>query len=147
MKYLQEIVLMKQQQLLPLNNYFVKGIAIEETIMNPDKYGLTIMDFCCSNKIAKSYSVFYNNEKVQNLNRYYFSKPAPFLLKMKNADAKKRKKNATFEHVNVGDPVILFNEYKELPWEDYKINYSHYIAAARKIINELESDQTQLKLF
>ncbi len=130
-----------------LNNYFIKDIPIEETIQNPDKYGIHIYEYCCSNKISKDYEVWWNKEKVQNLNRYYFSRSAPFLLKRKKDTAKKRKKNASFEHVNVDDPVILFNEYQEKPWSEYKINYNHYIAKTREVINELQISKKQLSLF
>lgn len=131
-----------------LQNYLVKGIPIEETIISPEKHSLHIYDYCCSNKISKaSYEVFYDGKICQNLNRYYFSTPAPFLLKKKKEGAAKRKINATFEHVNVADPVILFNEFIEKDWKEYNINYNSYIKRARKIINELESSKRQLTLF
>jgi len=130
-----------------LEQYFINNIPIEKVICNPDNFDLTIYDYCQSNKISKEYEVWYNQKIVQNLNRYYFSKPAPFLLKRKKNTAIKRKLNANFEHVNVSDPVILFNEYQKKDWEDYNINYNHYIAKARQIINEMENPYKQLSLF
>jgi len=132
---------------IALNNYFVNNIPIEETICNPEKYNLHIYDYTCSNKISKEYEVWYNNEQIQNLNRYYFSKPAPFLLKRKKENAAKRKLNANFEHVNAGNPVIIFNNYEHKEWQDYKINFNHYLAKCRQIINELNSKRRQLTLF
>lgn len=130
-----------------LSNYFIDNIPIEETIKNPEKYGLNIFDYCKSNKISKDYEVWWNNQVQQNLNRYYFSKPGPFLFKRKKEGAKKRKINATFEHVNVGNPVILFNNYEQKSLKDYNINYNYYIAKTREIIDSLYGDQRQQSLF
>ena len=121
-----------------LEKYFINNIPVEETIRSSKD----IYDFTCSKKIDKTYSVFYNGSQVQNLNRYYFSTPAPLLLKKKKA-----KSSANFENVNVGDPVLLFNEYEEKPIEDYKINYNHYIRRAKEIIGALEIKKQQLSLF
>jgi len=79
-------------------------------------------------------------EKIQNLNRYYFSRNKPYLFKVK-------KGKTTFEHVNVGEGVMLFNKYEKKEWKDYNIDYSHYIAKARKIIDEVTSEKRQLSLF
>jgi len=130
-----------------LNNFFTKGIPIEETISNPDRFDLGIYHYTCSKKISKDYSVYYDNQIVQNLNRYYFSRPAAYLLKKKKSTAKKYKTNATFEHINVGNPVLLFNNYEEKSWAEYDIDYSHYIASTRKIIQEMQAPQMQLSLF
>jgi hypothetical protein len=132
---------------LALERYFVNNIPIEETITNPKKYGWTIDLYCCSKKVSKDYAVYYNGEIVQNLNRYYFNKSAPYLLKLKKEGAKKRRANATFEHLNAGDPVILYNEHVDKSWEEYDINYNSYISRTRKIINELKSAKNQLTLF
>ncbi len=120
-----------------LTLYFVENIPIEESIRNPDKYNFHIYDYCKSNKISKDYEVIYNNNKVQNLNRYYFSQQGPYLFK-------KKKTKDTLEHVNVGKGIILFNKYEEKDWADYKINYNHYIAKAREIINGFENKQLTL---
>lgn len=130
-----------------LNNYFVNNTPLEETISNPEKYGLHIYDYCCSKKFSKDYEIWHDGKIQQNLNRYYFSKPAPFLLKRKKEGASKRKINATFEHVNVSDPVRMFNNYEELPFAEYKVNYGHYISKARAIVDELEISTKQLTLF
>lgn len=123
-----------------LEAYYVNNIDITEYISHPEKYGNHIYDYCLSKKIKKSYSVYHNKQKVQNLNRYYFSKKAPFLYKMKEG------KN-TFEHVNTDGGVILFNKFVELPWDEYDINYTYYIAKTRKIIENINSKQRQGRLF
>jgi len=130
-----------------LENYFINNIPLEETIKNPEKYGLTIFDYCCSKKISHEYDVFYNGSKIQNLNRYYFSHPTPFLFKRKNSTAKKQKANADFEHLHVGESVVIYNKHEPKSWEEYNINYKHYIAKAREIVDLLELKQKQLSLF
>lgn len=122
-----------------LNAFYINNIKPEEFISNPEKYNLHIYDYCKSNKIDKSFSVIWNNDVVQNLNRYYFSKLSPYLYK--------RKKNkTTLENVNVGEGVQLFNNYVEKPFDEYNINYKYYISKTRKIIDEI-NNLNQLKLF
>lgn len=122
-----------------LEQYYINNIKPEEFIKNPEKYNLTIFDYCKSNKIDKKYTVYWNNEIQQNLNRYYFSKNKPYLFKRKN-------NIGTFEHINVGEGVILYNNHIEKDWKDYDINYQHYISQTNKIINEI-NNYNQLTLF
>jgi len=122
-----------------LHNYYINNIEPKEFISNPDKYELHIYDYCKSNKINKDWTVYHNNEVVQNLNRYYFSKNAPYLLKRKNGQG-------NFHQVNVGEGVILFNNFKEKNWKDYNINYNYYISKTNKIIEEI-NNYNQLTLF
>lgn len=122
-----------------LNAYYVNNIKPEEFITNPDKYNLHIYDFCKSNKISKDFIVYYNNEKQQQLNRYYFSKNQPYLFKQKHGIG-------TMQHVNVGEGVKIFNNYEKKEWLNYKINYQYYISSVQKIINQLNNNY-QLTLF
>lgn len=122
-----------------LNAYYVNNIEPKEFITNPDKYNLHIYDFCKSNKISKDFIVFHNNEKQQQLNRYYFSKDKPYLFKQKHG-------TGTMQHVNVGEGVKLFNNYEKKEWLDYKINYQYYISSVQKIIDQLNNNN-QLTLF
>lgn len=122
-----------------LEAYLIHGIDIEEFISNPDKYNLHIYDYCKSNKISKQYVVYWNNEIQQQLNRYYFSKDGTYLYK-------KKYNNTTLEHVNVGEPVLLYNIHEEKPFEDYNINYSYYISKTKAIVSNLYNNY-QLKLF
>ena len=122
-----------------LNAFYVDNIKPEIFIKNPEKYDLHIYDFCKSNKISKDYEVFWNSELQQNLNRYYFSKNSPYLFK-------KKKNKSTFEHINVGEGVQLFNNYISKPWNEYNINYSYYISKTQKIIDEL-NNLNQLSLW
>ena len=122
-----------------LNEYYIRGIPPNEYISNPNKYNLHIYDYCKSNKISKDYVVYWNNEIQQQLNRYYFSKNKPYLFKQKHG-------MGTMQHVNVGEGVEIFNEYKEKPFDEYQINYSYYIRKTQEIIDEV-NNFNQLSLF
>ena len=122
-----------------LEAYYTKDIQPREFISNPDKYDLHIYDYCKSNKIGKDFTVYHNNEKQQQLNRYYFSKNAPYLFKRKHDIG-------TFQSVNVGEGVKIFNNYEKKTWLEYEINYNYYISATKKIIDEI-NNFNQLKLF
>lgn len=122
-----------------LEKYYINNIKPEEVLNNLDKYNISIYDFCKSNKISKDYVVYHNNTIQQQLNRYYFSKSAPYLFK-------KKKTKTTMEHVNVGEGVILFNNYEKKEWEDYNINYTYYLNKIYGIINTI-SNNNQLSLF
>ena len=87
----------------------------------------------------KDYEVWWNNSQAQQLNRYYFSKGAPYLFK-------KKKTKHTMEHVNVGQGVVLFNNYEEKEWKDYNIDYAYYIGKVYEIISEL-NHKNQLSLW
>lgn len=83
--------------------------------------------------------MYHNGNVQQNLNRYYFTKGGPYLFK--------RKQNiGTFQHVNVGEGVTLFNNHIEKPWDEYNINYQYYIRKTRTIIDEINR-YNQLTLF
>lgn len=122
-----------------LEAYYIKNISPKEFISNPNKYDLHIYDYCKSNKIGKDFIVYHNGEIQQQLNRYYFSKSAPYLFKQKYGVG-------TMQHVNVGEGVEIFNNYKQKEWFDYKINYQYYISKTQKIIDEIDNFN-QLSLF
>lgn len=75
----------------------------------------------------------------QQLNRYYFSKKGAYLYKQKHGQG-------TMQHVNVNQPVVLYNTHQEKSWEDYNIDYNYYIASTQKIINTI-NNFNQLTLF
>lgn len=127
-----------------LEKYFVEGIPLEEVIHKPWNHGLHIYDYCVSKKVGRDYDVLYNNEKQQQLNRYYFSKSGYYLYKLKKSG---KKVTGNPQHMHSDSGVILFNKFEEKSWEDYKINYSYYTAKARKLVNEMEKDIRQGDLF
>lgn len=128
---------------LAVKEYFVNGIPIDETIRNHKN----IYDFClrlkvnsgCTAKIKKydSEKGFYTESLSKNT-RYYVSnsKDSGSLLKCFN--------DGRITGVNVGYSSIIFNKYKELPMENYKINYNFYITEANKLINSAENKQLSL---
>lgn len=136
------------EQVIPiaLEKYFVEGIPVEEVIKKPWEHGIHIYDYCVSKKVSRDFDVIYNNEKQQQLNRYYFSKSGYYLFKRGN-DPAKPKSYKKDQHMHKGVGVKLFNKFVELPWEDYKIDYQYYIAKANTLIKELEKDIRQLTLF
>lgn len=136
------------EQVIPiaLEKYFIEGIPVEEVIRKPWEHGIHIYDYCVSKKVSRDFDVIYNNEKQQQLNRYYFSKSGYYLFKRGN-DKSKPKSYGKDQHMHKGVGVKIFNKFEELPWEDYKIDYSYYIAKANTLIKELEKDIRQLTLF
>ena len=122
-----------------LEAYYIKDIEPKEFISNPEKYNLHIYDYCKSNKIGKDFKVYWNNIVQQQLNRYYFSKNKPYLFKRKHDIG-------TMQHVNVGEGVEIFNDYREKTFEEYQVNYSYYIRKTQEIIDEI-NNFNQLSLF
>lgn len=125
---------------LAIQEYFVKGISIEETIKNHRN----IYDFCGRQKFGRdSYGVIHyikDNqsciEEQQKNVRYYISS--------KGAIFEKRYNKGTTELINKGYQVTIFNDFVKKEWEDYNINYTFYIKEAYKIINSIESKQLEL---
>lgn len=127
------------EQVIPraLEAYFVNGISPEEFISNPLKYNISIFDYCCSKKVNKSFNVYYGDDIIQNINRYYFSKKGLYLMKLK------KKSTGNKNHMHKGYSVKLLNIYNpETSFEEYDINYSYYIAKAKRLISEMEFSLT-----
>ena len=62
-----------------VNKYLVDKIPVEETIKNCKD----IHKFITYQKVSKDYSVEYNGELIQRINRYYVSTDGPWLYKCK----------------------------------------------------------------
>lgn len=122
-----------------LELYFVQGLKPEQVLSDPKKYGLHIYDFCASFKVNKDYTVLWNNQKQQRLNRFYVSKNAPYLYKQKNTKSKP-------DNMLKGWGVQIYNLHEEKEFEDYKIDYTYYLSEINKVISELHR-HNQLKLF
>lgn len=122
-----------------LELYFVKGIKPEEVLKKPEEFGLHIYDFCASFKVNRDYTVLWNGQKQQRLNRFYVSKNAPFIYKHKKFKDKP-------DNMLKGWGVQIFNNYEEKSFIDYKIDYTYYLSEINKIISELEH-HNQLTLF
>lgn len=126
-------------------NYFINGVPVEETIKNHlDKthyeigpktfkaYG--IYDFCITQKVGKEMKVYWGDEKVQRINRYYVSRSGQRLTKHKDDKVTSM----------LYKPVQIFNVFEEK--EEYDIDYSYYVTQAMEIIYPIENVQTLFKL-
>lgn len=126
---------------IALEQYFFYGIPIEQTIKNHKN----IYDFCMRLKVDSRFIPEYHyldvdKLKIKNLSkttRYFISKSGGTLYK-RTVESNKR------TGVNVGWVTTIFNNYYELPMEEYNINYQYYIAEAYKIINQIEDNQLSL---
>jgi len=122
-----------------LELYFTKGIKPEEVLDDPVKYNLHIYDFCAAFKCSKQYTVLWNNQKQQRLNRFYVKKNAPYLYKLKNTKDKP-------DNMLKGWGVQLYNNHVEQSFENYQINKTFYLSKINEIIGDLEH-HNQLQLF
>ena len=123
-----------------LKLYFGENIPVNTILENPEKYGLHIYDFCAAKKISKQYTVKYGESETQQLNRFYISKYGKYLSKKKDTKNKA-------DSVIAGYGVMLFNRYEEKPFKEYKVDLSFYKEKINEIINNIEMDRKQLKLF
>lgn len=117
-----------------LIEYFTKGTKPEEFI----KECTNIFDFCISMKSSKKFTVYWNNQKQQRLNRFFVSKSGKYIYK--SEDGKKMK------NMLKGWAVQLYNNHIEQDISNYNIDYSFYISQTRKWISEIER-HNQLTLF
>lgn len=120
---------------IAVRDYFTKGIPIEQTIRNHKD----IYDFTMFQKVGKQFEVEWWNKKQQRINRYYASKRGAYIYKVKGEGSKKK-----MSHMLKGVGVQIFNEYVEKSMEDYQIDYQYYIIEARKLINEIETNQLNM---
>jgi len=122
---------------IALKEYFVNKIPIRKTIIEHND----IYDFCMSTRMGyskatgKPFEAVHNGKQLQRTNRYYASNTGAYLYKFDGA---------THEHVLKDSGVTILNKYEKKNMEDYDINYSFYINAAQKIINDIEPQQLTL---
>lgn len=84
----------------------------------------------------KQYQVWWNGNKVQNLNRFYISKKGAYLYK--------QKAQGKMENVLKGFPIQIYNKHEEKPFEEYNVYLPYYIQKIEKIINVFDNNQTNL---
>lgn len=128
-----------------LQNYFGKGIPIEDTI----KSSPFIWDFIKFERVGKQFEVLWNKIPQQRTNRFYVKRNGPYLYKVKEDlkfDSKSGKQytSKTYQHLLKGFGVQIMNEYKAEAIKDYNINYQYYISGANSLLNELEPKQKLL---
>lgn len=113
--------------------YFTEGISPEEFITNHRN----IYDFCSTPKVdKKKYTVYWNEQKQQNINRFYASKKGAYIYKLSKTTGK-------FENMVKGVAVQLFNDArgKDFPND---IDYHYYITKALEIIQTVDNPQQSL---
>lgn len=128
-----------------LNNYFLKGIPVEETII----LGTDIFDYCLSEKTGPQFTMEYHYlngdkkiiEKLQKTNRFFISKTGGTLMKHKADD--------TYHNAALGWIVTILNRYDESKLQKYldDVDHKYYISEAKKIIEIIEEKQLTLDIW
>jgi len=114
-----------------VENYIFKEICPEKTILNCKD----ISKFAISKKTDKKFLVFYDNKKIQNINRYLiakseFGKPLYYLNKAGNKSK-----------IDYGDNAYLINDLPD-NFDFNIIDYNFYIKKAKEIITKLTTNIT-----
>lgn len=114
-----------------LQKYLVDNIPVEKTIEENlnNKYL-----FCEAKKLNKASEVYWGNQRVQRLNRYYASRNGLYLYV---------KRKDSMHHLNKKAPVQLFNDSSSTN----PIDTRYYLFKIRSIIDVLEKPLRQLSLF
>ena len=120
-----------------INKYFVEGIDPEETIKNCKD----ITKFCTFQKVAKEFSVFYGDEPIAHINRYYMSTNGKMLTKQHVLNGKRI---GSAIALCAASPVTIYNKFNEVNIEDRSINYKYYVSEAYKIIEKMNKKQLSL---
>lgn len=143
----------KSSKIIPiaLQNYYSKGISVEETILNHTN----IFDFCSAVK-GKGDAKFVHlntltNEEIrlQKINRYFISTNGFNLLKrLKPLENKKISNQIDIfgdiddgtreQEVEASWLTTIYNKHIDKPINEYNINYEYYINRAKKIINNIK---------
>lgn len=128
-----------------LNNYFLKGIPVEDTITS----GKSIFDYCLSEKTGSQFRMEYHyldgdNKVIENLqktNRFFISKKGGTLMKHKADDS--------YHNAALGWIVTVLNIYDESKLQEYlgNVDYKYYICEAKKIIEQIEEKQLTLDIW
>lgn len=115
-----------------LKLYFEQDIPIKETIQNEKNIYL----FCASPKVDRSYTVIWNNEPQQRLNRFFVSRNGSYLYK--------QKKGENLHHMLKGHTVQLLNYCTDTDTSKYDINYQYYISKCQELIDLVQPKQLSL---
>lgn len=128
-----------------INNYFLKGIPVEETITT----GKDIYDYCLSEKTGNQFIMEYHYldgdkkviEKLQKTNRFFISNRGGTLMKHKSDDS--------YHNAALGWTVSILNKFESEKENEYlhNIDYRYYIAEAKKVIEQIEDKQLTLDIW
>ena len=139
--FIDEVTLGKgmQPMIIPkaINAYLADNIPVAETIKNCKD----LNDFITYQKVDKKFKVEYNNNIIQQINRYYCATGGYNLFKCQvDSDGHR------LGYINMlkASGIIICNnieDFKEFP---KNINYRYYISEANKIIYALKTIQTSL---
>lgn len=129
-------------------NYFVHNIPVEDTI----KSCKDICKFLQAEKTGKQWTVEYNEQIQQRINRFYVSNSGYYLWKWKLDDTGKK----SYQIMLKDHGVRLHNKFysdKDLQWKYsqgetfqsiYDIDYQYYINQCIKVIEKLKPKQLNL---
>jgi len=101
---------------IALKEFYVNNIPVETTIKNHSN----VFSFTMGKKIDKSFKVYHNGEKVQQLNRVFVSKKGAYLYKQKNT-------KKTMENVLKDTPVCVYNTPDGKTPQELLIDFQYYI--------------------
>ena len=120
-----------------LKEYFVNNIDPKETIYNSKN----ILDFCTYQKPKKEFQVFYGNEKVTRINRYYMSNKGKSLYKQRFINGELTGSKISL-CANSG--VTIYNKFDDKDISERDINYNYYLTEIYKIISPMKFKQLSL---
>lgn len=133
-----------------LEQYFFYDVPIEKYV----KESTDILDFCLGVKIKRAFDLIQYELKDGKLEenvlheqvvRYYVSKANCSLKKRYKKGAKLYGRKPT--ELQKGWNLTYYNEHVEKPIAKYNIDYRFYLKKIRDIINEVDSNIQNLKLF
>ena len=113
-----------------INKYFIEGKDPKTTL----KECKDILKFCTYQKVAKDFTVEYNNKVVRHINRYYMSTNGARIIKYKLENGEKIRPT----NLCADSGVTLYNKFDNLPIEERHINYQYYLHEIYKIIYAIE---------
>ena len=119
---------------IALYEYYVNNIDIKDTILNHKD----IYDFCMAQKIGSQFKVFYNNQEISKVNRFYVSNTGYPLIKVKKRINKNNEEVDSENNIIKDVNVKLFNDYTNEKSRD--INYDFYINLTNKIIEKINEN-------
>jgi hypothetical protein len=115
-----------------INAYLADRIPVKETIFG----SRDINDFLTYQKVAKKFQVYYGDDIVQHINRFYMSVNGQKIQKY-DASINRYTSIVADSGVNIVNNLVGF----EFPND---INYEWYIQQAKKITTNFEAKQNNL---